>query len=105
MSSCQNVTLSLMFSLLPVTTPRRSPPQRPPWTQGNEWQGGGGCWRGVSWGCHGAEVLFARESRPTGPLLALAVSQAPPAHKKSIYVGIFIDWLPLVLHVFRATHY
>ena len=67
--------------------------------------GGGGCWRGVSWGCHGAEVLFARESRPTGPLLALAVSQAPPAHKKSIYVGIFIDWLPLVLHVFRATHY
>lgn len=40
MSSCQNVTLSLMFSLLPVTTPRRSPPQRPPWTQGNEWRGG-----------------------------------------------------------------
>ena len=49
MSSCQNVTLSLMFSLLPVTTPRRSPPQRPPWTQGNEWQGGaaaGGASRG-----------------------------------------------------------
>lgn len=83
-SSCQNVTLSLMFSLLPVTTARRSPPQRPPWTQGNEWRGGDGCWRGVSWGCHGAEVLFARESRPTGPLLALAVSQAPPEHKKSI---------------------